>query len=191
MSDPGAFLQPTAGTSAASACSSPSIFSVGSMVFATFVASITLSTTSCVAEPFVEKEHIATRGSAKPATDFAVCAAHTAICPSWLASGTGVTATSANTSTPFSPYSGLSVIISMAPDTHEMPGAVLMICSAGRRVSPVVESAPEICPSAPSDLIMRQPRYSGFFTISRAFSIVMPFFSRSFVSSAAISSDFS
>ena len=79
MSEPGAFFAPTEGTRAASACSSPSIFRSGFISLAFFVASTTLSTTSCFALPLVEKEHIATRGSAKPATDFAVCAVHTAI----------------------------------------------------------------------------------------------------------------
>lgn len=70
---------PTEGTRAASACSSPSIFNAGSSSLANFVASITLSTTSCVALPLVEKLNMATRGSVKPATLLAVCAVQTAI----------------------------------------------------------------------------------------------------------------
>ena len=158
MSEPGAFFEPTLGTRAASACSSPSIFSDGSSSLARRVASMTLSTTSWVALPFVEKLSMATRGSVKPATERAVCAVQTAICESWLASGMGVTATSPMTSTPFSPYSGFCVIISMAPLTQVMPGAHLIICRAGRSVSPVVDNAPLICPSAPSVLIIIQPR---------------------------------
>ena len=158
MSLPGAFLAPTEGTRAASACSSPSTFRAGSSSLARRVASITLSTTSCVALPLVEKLSMATRGSSKPATLRAVCAVHTAICESWLASGIGVTATSPTTSTPFSPNSGFLVIRSMAPLTQVMPGEHLIICRAGRRVSPVVLSAPEIWPSAPSVLIIMQPR---------------------------------
>ena len=77
---------------------------------------------------------------------------------------------------------------SMAPLTQVMPGAVLMICRAGRSVSPVVERAPEICPSASPVLIIIQPRYSGFFTSSRACSIVIPFFLRNSASNWAYSS---
>ena len=158
MSEPGAFLAPTEGTNAASACNSPSIFRLGSSSFANLVASITLSTTSCLAEPLVEKLSIATRGSAKPATDLAVCAVHTAICESCAASGIGVTATSPTTSTPSSPYCFSFEMSSIPPLTQVMPGAHLIICRAGRRVSPVVERAPLICPSAPSVLIIMQPR---------------------------------
>ena len=77
---------------------------------------------------------------------------------------------------------------SIAPLTHDMPGAHLIICRAGRNVSPVVLSAPLICPSAPSVLIIIHPRYRGFFTNSRAFSIVIPFFLRSSASKVAYSS---
>ena len=105
IGEPGALLSPTLGTRAASACNSPSIFSSGSNSLANFNASTTLSTTSCFAEPFVEKLNIATRGSI-PATACAVRAVQTAICANWLASGTGVTATSPITNTPLSPHSG-------------------------------------------------------------------------------------
>ena len=44
------------------------------------------------------------------------------------------------------------------PLTQLMPGAHLMIWSAGRSVSPVVESAPLICPSASPLLMIRQPK---------------------------------
>ena len=158
MSLPGAFFVPTDGTRAASACSSPSILRSGLSSLAKRVASTTLSTTSCLALPLVEKESMATRGSSNPATLLAVWAVHTAIWASWAASGIGVTATSPMTSTPSSPYCGVWVMRSMAPLTHEMPGAHLMIWRAGRRVSPVVERAPEICPSASPLLIMRQPK---------------------------------
>ena len=188
ISLPGAFFAPTDGTRAASACNSPSIFNSGSSSLARRVASITLSHTSWVALPLVEKLSIATRGSAKPATLLAVCAVHTAICANWLASGIGVTATSPTTRTPFSPYSGFLVISSMAPLTQVIPGAVLIICRAGRRVSPVVLNAPDICPSASPVLMIIHPRYSGFFTNSRACSMVIPFFLRSSASRAAYSS---
>ena len=144
MSEPGAFLAPTLGTRAASACSSPSIFRSGAISLARRVASTTLSTTSCLAEPFVEKLSIATRGSLKPATALAICAVQTAICDSWLASGIGVTATSATTSTPSSPYCFCFEMSSRPPLTQVMPGWHLMIWRAGRSVSPVVDSAPLI-----------------------------------------------
>ena len=77
--DPGALLAPTEGTRAASACISPSIFSSGAISLANLVASTTLSTTSCFAEPLVEKLNIATFGSSIPATACAVRAVQTAI----------------------------------------------------------------------------------------------------------------
>ena len=52
------------------------------------------------------KLSIATFGFSIPATALAVCAVQTAICASWLGSGTGVTATSPITRIPFLPYSG-------------------------------------------------------------------------------------
>ena len=127
MSLPGAFLEPTDGTRAASACNSPSTFNSGQRSLANFVASTTLSTTSCLALPLVENDSIATFGSANPATLLAVCAVHTAICASWSASGIGVTATSPITTTPFSPYCGCFVMRSIAPLTQVMPGEHLII----------------------------------------------------------------
>ena len=127
MSLPGAFLAPTDGTNAASACNSPSIFNSGAVSLAIRVASITLSQTSCLALPLVEKLNMATRGSANPATLFAVWAVHTAICANWSASGIGVTATSPTTSTPSSPYCFSLEISSKPPDTQVMPGAHLII----------------------------------------------------------------
>ena len=59
----GALLAPMPGTMAASACNSPSIASDGSICLASSVARTTLSTISCLADPFVEKLSIAMRGS--------------------------------------------------------------------------------------------------------------------------------
>ena len=78
--------------------------------------------------------------------------------------------------------------MSIAPLTTLTPGAHFIICNAGRSVSPVVERAPEICPSAPSVFIIIQPKYRLFFTNSRALSIVIPLFLRSSVRSSAYSS---
>ena len=80
--EPGALLAPTSGTRAASACISPSKSRVGAISFAILVASTTLSTTSCLAEPLVEKLNRATFGFSIPATAFAVCAVQIAICAS-------------------------------------------------------------------------------------------------------------
>ena len=62
--EPGAFDSAIAGTSAASACNSPSISSCGARAFTVLVASTTLSTSLCFALPLVENESIATRGVA-------------------------------------------------------------------------------------------------------------------------------
>ena len=183
--EPGALLWPTNGTSAASACNSPSSDNSGSSSCARRVASTTLSTISCFAEPFVEKLSIATRGSSKPAMAFAVCAVQTAICESWFASGCGVTATSATKRTPSSPYSFAFVMSIMAPLTQLIPGVVLIICNAGRNTLPVVFWAPATCPSASPFLMMRQPRYNGLQTSFCASSIVMPFALRNSKSSVA------
>ena len=69
-----------------------------------------------------------------------------------------VTAQSAKTMMPFSPYCLLGINMMNAPDTTLMPGAVLMICRAGRSTFPVVFWAPAISPSASPLLIMRQAR---------------------------------
>ena len=106
----------------------------------------------------MENDSIATFGSSNPATLRAVRAVQTAIWANWPASGMGVTATSPMTSTPSSPYSGACVTISMAPLTQVIPGAHLIICRAGRRVSPVVERAPLIWPSASPLLMIRHPK---------------------------------
>ena len=75
ISLPGALDIPTAGTIAASACNSPSIFNEESI---SRVASTTLSTISCFALPLVEKLNMAMRGS-KPARVRVVCPVETAI----------------------------------------------------------------------------------------------------------------
>ncbi|EJX01490.1 hypothetical protein EVA_10403 [gut metagenome] len=45
----------------------------------------------------------------------------------------------------------------MAPLTQVMPGAVLIICKAGRSTSPVVLRAPANWPSASPLLMIMQP----------------------------------
>ena len=61
---PGALLFPISGTIAASNCNSPSKIKSGVFSFASLVASLTFSTSSDFALPYVEYESIAILGSA-------------------------------------------------------------------------------------------------------------------------------
>ena len=144
---PGHLRSPTVETSAASACISPSTFSSGACSCTSFTALATLSTFSCLAEPFVEKESIATRGS-RPSSALPVCAEAIAISASCSLVGSMFTAQSPNTSTPSSPYFLSCTSIRKQEETVLMPGAPLMICSAGRSTSPVVLIAPATIASA-------------------------------------------
>ena len=105
--------------------------------------------------------------------------------------GFGITAQSANTKIPLSPYWGVCVNIRNAPETHFMPGAVLIICKAGRNTLPVVFSAPAISPSASPALIIKQAKNKGSSTRTAAFSGVIPFFWRSWKSKSAYAAFFS
>ena len=131
---------------------------------------------------------MATRTSLNLATQLAVRAVQTAICASWSASGTGVTAVSPITSTPSSPNWCIFVSIIIPPDTQVIPGAVFIICNAGRSTLLVVLRAPASCPSASPAFIITQPRYRGSFTSSRACSMVIPLFLRISARSCAYSS---
>ena len=175
---PGALVAATDSISAASACSSPSRANSGAISLASLVASDTLSTSSCLALPLVEKESIATRGS-MPAIARAVSAVEMAISASCFASGFGFTAQSAKSRNPFSPRCLAGVNIRNAPLTMEQPGLVLRIWKAGRMVSAVVPRAPASSPSASPALIIRQPRYKGSCAFFAASSSVMPFALRS------------
>ena len=92
---PLAFPAAISGTSAASNCISPSSRRSGASSWAIFTASRTLSTSACFALPIVEKESIATLGSGKPQSLFAVSAAAIAILASSSADGQGTTTQSA------------------------------------------------------------------------------------------------
>ena len=59
------------------------------------------------------------------------------------------------------------------------PGLVLMICSAGRRVSAVEWMAPETMPSAAFFFIIMVPKNVSSFMVASAFSGVMPLALRS------------
>ena len=181
---PGAFFSPTLGISAASACNSPSICNSGASSFAIAKADVTLSTFSCLAEPLVENDNIATLGS-MPAIVRAVSAVETAICANSSAVGFGLTAQSANNRNPSSPRCLAGVNIRKAPDTILQPGLVFNIWKAGRIVSAVVPRAPANSPSASPALIIRQPRYSGSCAFFFASSSVMPLALRSSYSKLA------
>src|SRR5450759_2070344 len=79
---PGALRSPTEGTYAASNCSSPSGGSSGAFWCASAVASRTLVTMSCSAEPLVLKDSIATAGS-MPVSVLYVFAVAIATSASW------------------------------------------------------------------------------------------------------------
>ena len=85
------------------------------------VASCTLVTLSCLAEPFVEKDSIATRGS-MPASARAESAAPSAMFASASASGSMLTAQSAKIITPSSPYALFGHSIRKQEETVLMPG---------------------------------------------------------------------
>ena len=87
----------------------------------------------------------------------AVSADETAICASSSAVGQGTTTQSANTISPSCPRSRLWQFTRKLDETMLTPGLVLMICSAGRSMSPVVCTAPETSPSASSCLTISMP----------------------------------
>ena len=95
----------------------------------------------------MEKDSIATRGS-MPTSALPVCADAIAMSASCSAVGLMLTAQSPKTSTPSSPYFLSCTSIRKQEDTVLMPGAPLMICSAGRSTSPVVLIAPATIASA-------------------------------------------
>ena len=95
-SDKGAFISPTDFTRAASACNSSSNLNCTFLSLKIRPASITLSTHSCLAEPFVENVNNATLGFI-PAIFTAVSAAEVAISANCSDVGTGITEQSPNT----------------------------------------------------------------------------------------------
>ena len=80
---------------------------------------------------------MATRGSSKSQSARAMFAVATAMFASSSAFGHGFTTQSAKTSSPFSPNFVNGLSSRKAEETSFIPGAVLMICSAGRSMSPV------------------------------------------------------
>ena len=98
--EPGDLSWPTFSTRAASACSSPSTFSSGASSLTRAVALATLSTMSPLPLPLVEKESMATLGSAISAMSRAVLAEAMAMAASCSAFGSMLTAQSAKIMTP-------------------------------------------------------------------------------------------
>lgn len=137
----------TSGTRAASTCISPSTMISGRRCLTIFVASLTLSTFGWRAEPAVENESMAMRGSIP--NRLAVSAVSIAMSASSCELGSIITAQSANRS------SLSSQIMKKNPDILWNISLVLMIFRAGRMVSAVENVVPEIIPSAsPSCTIM-------------------------------------
>ena len=114
---PGAFFAPMFSNNAASNCNSPSIFKSDTKPFTFWVASITLSASSCLALPFVEKDNIATMGSS-PTNLLCVKELLIAILASCSASGLGITAQSPKV---YSRPSGITIIKQL--ETAFIPGA--------------------------------------------------------------------
>jgi len=106
---------------------SPSTSSVGSSERTSSVARRTFSLRGCGAEPKLEKESIATRGSSPSRRTNA--AASVAVSASVSASGSMFTVVSAKNRI------SRSSTIMYSPATRRTPGAVPMACSAGRIVS--------------------------------------------------------
>ena len=80
-----------------------------------------------------------------------------AMAASSSAVGLGITAQSPKIITPSSPHLGSGSSMMKQLDTTLMPGAVLMICSAGRRTLPVELMAPATMPSASPALSITAP----------------------------------
>ena len=83
-----------------------------------------------------------------PASERAESAAPRAMFASCSASGSGMTPQSEKIITPSSPKLLSGISIRKQLDTVFMPGFDLMICSAGRSMSPVEWIAPDTRPSA-------------------------------------------
>ena len=123
---PGALLDATVGTNAASNCISPSTNKSGAFSFASLVASCTFSTSSDFALPYVENDNIATLGSFFTIA-LKLSAEDIAISDNSSLFGFGFNPQSANIKTPSSPYSlcGRTNILNV--DTILVPGFVFNI----------------------------------------------------------------
>ena len=138
--DSGAFLAATLSMKAASNWSSPSTAISGFLSAAILAASATIVTLSWEADPWVEKESIATFGSIPNC--FAVSFDTTATSARPSASRSVLIAQSAIR------YSSSSLIMMKAPEHLLYSGFVFMIWRAGLTVSAVVWAAPDTSPLA-------------------------------------------
>src|SRR5699024_4607511 len=145
------FFFATWGTKAASNCNSPSIESVSSFSLANSTAALTRSVSSDVADPFVEKLSIAIFGSTS--NNFADAALVIAISAKSSLLGAILIAQSANI------YRSSLRVITNIPDVSLIPGAVLMIWSAGLTVSDVDCAAALTNPSSSSIEASIVPKY--------------------------------
>ena len=175
-SEPGAFAWATCGTSAASAWSSPSAASSGARAFRMRNASRIFSTRAWLAEPLVENDSIATRGSASSNTR-AFSAVARAISASSSAFGSGTTAQSAKRIAPAAPQSNparCGMTRTKKLETSFAPGARPIPCSAARTVSDVVLAAPPTVPSTSPAATARAAKYKGRRAVSCASSSEAP-----------------
>ena len=130
---PGALYAAISGTNAASGCNSPSILRYGALSLAILYALYTLSTSACLALPFVEYESIATYGS--PPTRYLKDSAEAMAIPaSFSGSGFCSRPQSPNRKVPLYPYSQSGTTIMKNAETRRLPGFALTSCNAGRSV---------------------------------------------------------
>ena len=129
----------------------------GYFSFAIFVASTTLSTSSCFALPFVEWDNIAIIGFA-PTKFLKLLAEDSAISANSSEVGSWFNPQSANKNVPFSPYSQFGTSRIKNPETNFTPGAVFKICKDGLRTSAVAWQAPATIPSASFAFTITTPK---------------------------------
>ena len=152
----GFFCLPVAGTIAASNCISPSILMPASAKrgFASSTAFWTFSTSGPPAEPFVENERYATRGSL-PVRSRYVCAVARPMSTSCSAVGSGITAQSPNASTSSPDAVGVLRSRMKQLDAVLTPFCVPSVWKAARSMSPVEAIEPATRPlTRPSFTIM-------------------------------------
>ncbi len=174
----GAFMPPTAGTMAASLWSSPSILSEGSISWASF----------CSFDNPCPRVHVwrflcreADHGDCRVESGdifCCLCRGDRDLCELLCGGIRNNRAVGEDEHLVFSEGAGLGRSMMKAPLTTEMPGFVLSTWKAARSTWDVGLSAPATMASPSPRLIIRQPRYRGLSTVSRASSMDMPFFLR-------------
>ena len=121
---------------------------------------LTRSTSSCWVLSFVEKERKATRG-VSPVSSAPARAEAIPIAASLTGGGSMLIAQSAKMNSPFSPRGQFGTTIRKKLEIARTPGAGLMICSAGRIVSPVAWIAPARKPSTSPACSIIVPKWIG------------------------------